>query len=203
MLAGARARRKAAAGAVALGLLTTSALGGCGDTLQTQPIAHNTLEKLLVAPYPVYWLGRSFERLQLTEGSHDPGGAFSVQYGNCSEGGQGTCVPPLRVVTSPDNSFLPIGDTARRDTQVRGVPAVLARAGRVIVIPTAGVIVWIYALDPRLAVRAAQTVVPINEVGSPGSPLPQPRPDTGFGRRPLRSQIPSPLRPLPEAQVAG
>ena len=203
MLAGVRARRKAAAAACALGLLAAPVLAACGDTLQTEPIAHNTLETLLVAPYPVYWLGRSFERLQITEATHDPGGAFSVQYGNCSEGGQGTCVPPLRVVTSPDNSFLPIGDTARRGAQVRGVGAVLARAGKVIAIPTAGVVVSIYALDARLAARAAQAMVPINEVGSPGAPLPRRRPDTGFGRRPLRSQIPSPQHPPPDTRLGG
>src|SRR5207248_6453715 len=100
--------------ACALAVLAAPALVACGDTLQAQPIAHNTLETLLVAPYPVYWLGRSFKDLQITEASHDPGGAFSVQYGNCVEGGQGTCVPPLRVVTSPDNSFLPVGGAAHR-----------------------------------------------------------------------------------------
>jgi len=193
--------RRTTVRACALALLGALALGSCGDTLQTEPIAHNTLETLLVAPYSVYWLGRSFQDLQITEASHDPGGAFSVQYGNCVEGGQGTCVPPLRVVTSPDNSFLPVGGAAHRATQLRGVPAVLARAGRVIVFPTAGVVVSVYARDPRLAASAAQAVVPINEPGTPGARLPAPRPDTGFGRRPLRSQIPSPLRALPEADA--
>jgi hypothetical protein len=193
--------RRAPIRACALAVLGALALGSCGDTLQTEPIAHDTLETLLVAPYPVYWLGRSFKDLQITEASHDPGGAFSLQYGNCVEGGQGTCVPPLRVVTSPDNSFLPVGGAAHRTTQLRGVPAVLARAGKVIVLPTAGVVVWVYARDRRLAASAAQAVVPINEPGTPGAQLPPPRPDTGFGRRPLRSQIPSPLRPLPETNA--
>jgi hypothetical protein len=172
------------------------ALGGCGDTLQDQPIAHNTLEKLLVAPYPVYWAGRSFQGLAITEATHDPGGAFSVQYGDCVEGGQSTCVPALRVVTSPDNSFVPGGSTPQHGTLVRGVGSLVAQRGRTIEIPTGGVVVSLYADSARLASAAAQTVVPINEAGVPGAPLPARLRDTGFGSTPLPSQEPSPLRAL-------
>jgi hypothetical protein len=172
------------------------ALGGCGDTLQDQPIAHNTLEKLLVAPYPVYWAGRSFQGLAITEATHDPGGAFSVQYGDCVEGGQSTCVPALRVVTSPDNSFVPGGSTPRHGALVRGVGSLVAQRGRTIEIPTGGVVVSLYADSARLASAAAQTVVPINEVGVPGAQLPARLRDTGFGSTPLPSQEPSPLRAL-------
>jgi hypothetical protein len=172
------------------------ALTACGDTLQDQPIPHNTLESLLVAPYPVYWLGGSFEGLKITEASHDPGGAFTVQYGDCKVGGQGTCVPSLRVVTSPDNSFLPGGSAPQQRTDVRGAAAVAARSGQTIEIPTGGVVVGIYALTARLADAAAATVVPINAVGSPGALLPPRLPDTGFAETPLPSQMPSPLRAL-------
>ena len=81
------------------------ALGGCGDTLQDQPISHSSLENLLVSPFPVYWLGGSFHGFAITETSHDPSGGVSIQYGDCLVGGQGTCVPPVHIVTSPDNSF--------------------------------------------------------------------------------------------------
>jgi hypothetical protein len=174
----------------------TLALGGCGDTLQDQPIAHNTLEKLLVAPYPVYWAGRSFEGLAITEATHDPGGAFSVQYGDCVEGGQSTCVPALRVVTSPDNSFVPGGSTPQRGALVRGIGSLVTQRGRTIEIPTGGVVVSLYADSARLATAAAQTVVPINEPGVPGAPLPARLGDTGFGATPLPSQEASPLRAL-------
>ncbi len=174
----------------------TLALGACGDTLQDRPIAHNTLETLLVAPYPVYWLGRSFEGLAISEAKHDPSGAFSVQYGDCVEGGQSTCVPALRVVSSPDNSFVPGGAAAQRPAQVRGVAAVLAQGGRTIEIPTAGVVVDVYANSPRLAGAAARTIVPINQAGAPGAPLPARLPDSGFGSTPLPSQVPSPLHSL-------
>jgi hypothetical protein len=173
-----------------------AALAGCGDTLQDRPIAHNTLEGLIVAPYPVYWLGRSFNGLRITEASHDPGGAFDVQYGDCVVGGQSTCVPPLRVVTSPDNSFVPGGSTPRRAVTVRGVRALAAQRGATIEIPTGGVVVGIYADSAALAAAAARTAVPINEVGAPGAPLPARLPNTGFGSTPLPSQTPSPLREL-------
>jgi len=134
--------------------------------------------------------------MAISEATHDPGGAFSVQYGDCVEGGQSTCVPPLRVVTSPDNSFVASGDAPRHSTPVRGVSVVVAQGGHTIEIATAGVVVGIYADRPRVAAAAAQTIVPINEAGAPGAPLPARLPDTGFGSTPLPSQIPSPLRTL-------
>jgi hypothetical protein len=184
---------RAAIGALALCAI---ALGACGDTLQDRPIPHNALETLLVAPYPVYWLGRSFDGKAITEAAHDPGGAFTVGYGDCVTGGQSTCVPALRVVTSPDNGFLAGGASPRHTAAIRGVQSVIARAGRTIEIPTAGVVVGIYATDARLAAAAANAIVPINEAAVPGAPLPARLPDTGFGTTPLPSQVPSPLRSL-------
>ena len=177
-------------------LVLAVAIAGCGDTLQDQPVAHNTLEGLIVAPYPVYWLGGSFEQMQITEVTHDPGGAFAVDYGDCVQGGESTCVPPLRIVSSPDNSFLAGGSTPLRSAPVRGVQAIFAQRGRTIEIATAGVVVGIYAEDAKLAAAAAQMLAPINEVGSPGEPLPARLPDTGFGSTPLPSQVPSPLHAL-------
>ncbi len=180
----------------ALATLCAVTLGACGDTLQDQPIAHNILETVLVAPFPVYWLGGSFDGIAITEATRDPGGAFSIQYGDCLEGGQGVCVPPVRVVTSPDNSFLPGGSTPRSSASVRGVTAIVALRGTTIEIPTGPVVVDIHAKDPRLASAAAQSIVPINAIGSPGAPLPARQPDTGFAATPLPAQIPSSLRPL-------
>lgn len=180
----------------ALLVVCAVALTACGNTLQDRPIPHNTLETLLVAPYPVYWLGRSFGSMAITEAGHDPSGAFTVQYGDCVEGGQSTCVPPLRIVTSPDNSFVAGGDTPQRIAHVRGVAAVVAQGGHTIEIPTAGVVVGIYADSARLAAAAARTIAPINETGAPGARLPARLADTGFGSAPLPSQVPSPLRAL-------
>lgn len=192
------ARTRLGALGVLAALLTACALalGACGDTLQDRPIAHNTLESLIVAPYPVYWLGGSFQGLQITDASHDPSGAFSVQYGDCVVGGQSTCVTPVTVITSPDNSFVAGGSTPQGTTALRGVQALLAQRGRTIAIATGGVVVSVYADSARLAAAAAHTIVPINEVGEPGAPLPARLPDTGFGSTPLPSQVPSPLRAL-------
>src|SRR5580700_7882378 len=116
--------RRPPAFAVLACMLCALGLGACGNTLQDQPIPHNSLESLLLAPYPVYWLGGSFHGLAITEASRDPSGAFTVQYGDCLEGGQSTCVPPLKVVTSPDNSFVPGEGSATARTA-----ASLRRAG--------------------------------------------------------------------------
>jgi hypothetical protein len=177
-----------------------SALGasGCGNTLQDQPIPHNELESLILAPFPVYWLGGSFDGLQITEASRDPGGAFTVAYGNCLEGGQGTCVTPLTVITSPDNGFVPgEGPRARGATvAIRGLDGYRAQSGDTLAIPTGSVVLDIYAHTPALARAAAAWAVPINRPGSPGEQLVAPAPNTGYGERPLPSQIPNPLRSL-------
>jgi hypothetical protein len=175
-----------------LGLCTLT-LAACGDTLQDQPISHTTLESLLLAPYPVYWLGGSFQHMAITEASEDPSGAFTVQYGDCAEGGQNTCVPRLRVVTSPDNSFIPFGSRPHRAVRIRGVTGVAAQGDDTIELPTAGVVVGIYANTPKLARTAAETTVPINDVGAPAASLPAPLPDTGFAEQPLPGQTPTPL----------
>ncbi len=192
-MTGPAAPRHALARACALILLAGGALGlgACANTLQDRPVSHGLLEDLIVAPYTAYWLGASFHGLAITEGYSDPGGAFTLQYGDCLNGGQGVCTPPLRLVTSPDNSFLPGGASAARERTIRGVTARISESGRTIAIPTAGVVVSIFAEDPRLAQAAARAVVPINAPGSPGEPLTAPRPDTGYGSRPLSSQLPA------------
>jgi hypothetical protein len=172
------------------------ALGGCGDTLQDQAIPHNILEGLIESPFPVYWLGGSFHGMAVSEATHDPGDAFSVMYGNCLSGGQGECVSPLRVVTSPDNSFVPGGQTAVRTLSVRGVAARAANGGRAIMIATGAVVLDIYAKDAQLALAAAQAAVPINAPGAPQAPLPAGLANSGFGEAPLSFQTPAPPRPL-------
>ncbi|MHB8243416.1 MAG: hypothetical protein ACYDHN_15685 [Solirubrobacteraceae bacterium] len=182
--------------ALTLSGLCALVLASCGDTVQQQPVSHSLLETLVVAPYPVYWLGSSFEGMAITEATHDPSGAFTINYGDCIHGGQGVCVPPLRIVSSPDNSFLPGGTTPTQRRSIRGSQALIAQAGRAIVIPTAGVVVDIYGDSARLASAAARMMVPINAAGAPEAPLPARLPDSGFAATPLASQMPSPLAPL-------
>jgi hypothetical protein len=178
--------------------LCALALAACGNTIQDQPIPHNELESLVLAPHPVYWLGGAFHGLQITEVSRDPSGAFTVQYGDCLEGGQSTCVTPVKIVTSPDNSFIP-GEgsaTSRSTISLRGAGAFVAERGDAISIPTGGVVIDIYAHTSTFALAAAAAVVPINYPGAPGARLPARLPDTGFDARPLPSQQPNPLRAL-------
>jgi hypothetical protein len=182
--------------ALPLAALCAASLSACGDTLQTKPIPHNILESLLVSRFPVYWAGGSFRGLEITDASRDVSGAYSVQYGNCLEGGQGTCVAPLRIVTSPDNGFLPGGSGTNAATLLRGVPAIVARSGRTVVIATGNVVVDIYARNAQLAHAAALTVVPINAPGAPRAQLPAPRPDSGYGEKPLPSQAPPRIAPV-------
>lgn len=182
--------------ALCIALLCALTLCSCASTIQERPLGHYSLEGLIAAPFPVYWLGETFDGLPVSEATHDPSGAYSVQYGECLEGGQATCVTPLLVVTSPDNSFLPGGSTPSARTRVRGAGARLAQAGRTIVIATAGVVVDIYATSARAAAAAARTAVPINVPGAPEAPLAPALANTGFDETPLLSQLPPLLHPL-------
>ena len=175
-------------------LLCPLVLFACGDPVQSRPIAHDLLERLVAAPFPVYWVGGRFRGLAISEAVHDSSGAYSLSYGPCVRGGQGTCTPALRVVTSPDNGFLPGGSTPKRAITVRGARGIAAQAGRTLVIPAGRVVVDIYTDSPALARATAHTMVPINEILSPDDRLPARVPNTHFGEVPLPSQVPAPLR---------
>lgn len=150
---------------------------------------------ILEEEFPVYWLGGSFRRLPIISVGRDPGGAYELQYGNCTQGGENVCVTPLQVVTSPDNGFRPGGSTPTRTVSLRGVPSRLAQGGKTIVVATGPVVVDIYADSPALARAAAETMVAINAVQLSGAPLPRAQPDTGFAQKPLPSQQP-PVAPV-------
>lgn len=182
-------------GPLSLALLCLAfVLSACGNTLQDQSISSSVLEQLvMVRQYPVYWLGSSFRKMRVTNVLRDPSGAFTIQYGDCVEGGQSTCVPPLAVVTSPDNSFHPVGETPTTKLSLRDVQGLLTQNGKTIEIPTGEVVVDLYADNPALARAAAQRIVPINQQGLPGAPLPRALPNTGFAEQPLVSQTPPPI----------
>jgi hypothetical protein len=176
---------------VALLLAGALALGSCGDTLQDQPIGAAPLESVIVkSRFPVYWLGLSFSGLAITGVTIDPGSAVTISYGDCLVGGQYTCVAPLSIVTSPDNSFLPGGAASSSQIALRGVRASATHGGTALAIGTGGVVVSIYAHRPALALAAVRAMAPLNQAGSPEAPLPRPLPDTGFDRLPLPSQVP-------------
>ncbi len=179
----------------ALLALCATGLGACANTLQDQPTPRTALEPMVLnSRYPVYWVGEVFHRLAITEATHDPGGAYTIHYGDCTEGGQYTCVSPLTIATSPDNSFVPGGLAPHLALSVRGVRALSALQGATIEVPTDGIVVSIDAKTAGLARAAAQTMVPINEVGIPGAPLPARLSNTGFAQEPLAGQKPLAVR---------
>jgi hypothetical protein len=181
-------------GASALAILWVCLCGlavvACGNTLEEEPVAANTLESLIaVHEYPVYWLGNSFDRLSVSEVSHDSGGAYTVQYGNCVSGGQFTCAAALSIVTSPENSFIARGPAGLRTVPMRMVSAFVSRDGHTIELPTGAVVVSVRADTAGLARAAARAIVPINGVGLPGSSLPRALPSSDFATEPLPSQL--------------
>jgi hypothetical protein len=180
----------------ALAALCGLGLSACGNTLQDETLQPSFLEPLVMqAEFPVYWLGSSFRGLAIVNVQRDPGGAYLLQYGNCTQGGENVCMTPLEVVTSPDNSFLPGGALARRALSVRGAGGVALQGGQTIELATGPVVVDIYADSAALARAAAHAMVTINAVQTPGTPLAHKLPDTGFAQKPLPSQAP-PMAPL-------
>ncbi len=185
-----RRARQVTLAAVALGCAL--GVGACGNTLQDQPVAPSVLESLVTQEqFPVYWLGGVFQGLGITRVARDPTGAYEIQYGNCTVGGENACVTPLEIVTSPDNSFLPGGSAPQRPVPVRGVRGLATRGGKTLVVATGGVVVDVYAERPALARVAAAAMVTIGTPEAPGAPLPRPQPDTGFAETPLPSQQPT------------
>jgi hypothetical protein len=183
---------------LAVGLACACLIAGCGNTLQSQPLTSASLEPLETTEhYPVYWLGARFEGLALTSVSSDPSGAFALQYGNCARGGPETCVAPLQLVSSPDNSFLPGVAGHPAGASIRGVRGVRLQGGEVIEIATGPAVVDVRAENPRLALLAVREMVPINELGRPGESLPKAQPNTGFAQRPMEGQRLNLLRGLP------
>jgi hypothetical protein len=193
--------RKRLLAAAAL-VLCVMALGSCGNTLQDKPIGQAPLEAVIVkSHYLVYWLGLRFRGMQITSVTIDPGGASTIRYGDCIVGGQYTCVAPITIVSSPDNSFVPGAVGAGRTLAVRGATARVAKAGATLTIPTGGVVVSVYARTASLARASAATMAPMNEVGLPGSLLPPALADTGIEKVPLPSEVPAGVSiPRPRAQ---
>lgn len=190
-------RRIAPLAALAACVLAVTA---CGDTLQDQPIGPSPLESVIVkSRFPVYWLGQRFDGMRITGVLIDPGGAVTLRYGDCLVGGQFTCVTPLELVSSPDNSFVPGAGEVGRPRLVRGAQALSTQSGRALAIRTGSIVVSVRASDPALALRAARLMAPVNKVGLPLEPLPAAAPDTGYDQRPLPSQLP-PGTPIPQAR---
>jgi len=166
------------------------ALGGCGSTDALHAPPPNPLEALIaLRTFPVYWVGERFDGLVLGEVIRDPGGAISLAYGACISGGQYNCTPPLLVVTSPENSFLPHGSLPLSPRRVRGTTVYATVDGRIYEVPTADAVVAIYASSPKLAAAAVRALATLNQTVLPDDPLPPPTPSSRYATLPLPSQL--------------
>ena len=66
-------------------------MAGCGDTIQTPPVTDRSL--LAAAGEHLSrstGSGRAFEGMPVTGVTRDDGGAFTINYGSCRQGGQYT-----------------------------------------------------------------------------------------------------------------
>lgn len=173
-------------------------LAACGNTIQSQPMSDTYLEQLVAFErFPVYWVGPSFHGLQLTSVTEDPGGAYTLQYGDCTVVSASNCLTPLEIVSSPDNSFLPSAEVEAKPTRVRGVDALQRQGGRVLEMLTGPIAIDLRARSAYLARAAAQQMAPINELGQPAAALPAALPSTGYDRRVMEAQRPWTVKLLP------
>ena len=147
-------------------------------------------------PFPVYWLGASFDGLAVSEAFARPQRRVHAQYGNCVQGGQGYCVPPLRIVTSPDNGFLPGGSLGLSSGASAASTRCSPRAARRSLSPPAMSCSTSTPRARRSRSPPRTGAVPINAAGVPGEALPARLPNDGFEQRPLPTQVPNPLRVL-------
>ncbi len=191
-----RRRLVVAACSVLIAVGVSVAVAGCGDTIQTPPVTDRSLlsaagEHL----FPVYWVGRAFEGMPVTGVTRDDGGAFTINYGTCRQGGQYNCTPPLMIVTTPDNSFLPAHPPDTTRELIRGRNAAIASDGATVEIATGHVVIDVYANNAALARQATIAMSPINLPGDPIVTLPSPESDTGYERQPPQGP---PVRYIPE-----
>lgn len=186
------------------GLLSAAIIAGCGSSAAEEPLGYLSLEHLLtVESFPIYWLGVRFDGMALTAANEDPGGAFTLQYGNCLSGGPATCRTALELITSPRSSFLPSAGTGTKPVRIRGVSGIAAQGGAVIELRTGPVVVDVRAIKRPLAQAAAASIVPINALGAPGQALPAPDAQSTFDQQELPAQQPRTIRLLPPIPPAN
>lgn len=158
---------------------------------------------MTVEAIPIYWLGLRFDGMALTNVSEDPGGAFTLQYGNCLSGGPATCRTALELITSPQSTFLPSAGEGTKPIVMRGVRGLAAQHGAVIELRTGPVVVDVRATGAKVARAAAAAIVPVNAPGSEGQELAPARPGTSFTDEALPIQQPRTIRTLPPIPPAG
>jgi len=132
--------------------------------------------------FPVYFLGESFEGLELTEAPPPGRGLASFVYGSCDPTGDTGCAPPLEVQVWPacrrnpsSYELAPGVPMPRREDTVRGVPAAFYEDGLRLELSTGSVTVVIFGEHEQI-VRAAQALRGFNSSQVHEADLPPPAP---------------------------
>jgi hypothetical protein len=150
--------------------------------------------------YPLYWVGRRFEKWELVHVDVATSGITSFIYGTCEiddpdgffgpEGG--SCTPPLAIQIQPLCAHLDVVARAPvwKHREIRGVPVGTIDSAPVMF--TRRVQVKAYhgqGTDRGLPIRALRALRSINKVSpviSPNGRIPEPAPGVLDGRRPCR-----------------
>lgn len=177
-------RTRPALASLLLVALVASALlaSGCA-TGQPGPLSAQALQEAQTFPYyPTYWVGRYFGGYPLTAADGKKGYEAaigdSVYYGDCVRDkgilGGGSCQLPLQVTTVIYRLHSNATLGAQRNAVIRGVPAVVYDEGRSIELYSGRQAIDIFSDTFSHAMRAAQTLRPLNAPGSATGPLPPP-----------------------------
>jgi hypothetical protein len=205
---------RSASSPVALVLALAALLAGCGtatprtsatDSRSEGPEAFTTADARSFSSFPLYWLGRSFDRLPLTALTRRDDAALAGHnvradyvgfvYGDCVATDETGCPPPLEVQVWPacerslgDYTLTPAGDPVpHRMTSVRGVPAAFFERGLRLELYTGNVTVVIFGLSKQLVLRAAGALAAANALASDRATLPRPVRGAMSGRLPCKT----------------
>jgi hypothetical protein len=145
--------------------------------------------------FPLYWVGKRFEKWKLEHVSLGPGRFVDLIYGDCEvpSGTDGGCPPPLDIQIQPLCAHLAVVARAPiwRRRQVRGAPVGVSDSAPVLF--TNRVQVKVYrgqGSDPGLPMRALKALRSLNSVEpvlDATDPIPGPPPGVLAGTLPCRT----------------
>jgi hypothetical protein len=132
--------------------------------------------------FPLYWVGESFEDLELQAIQLGPAEFVTLIYGECTPKGENhpTCVPPLQIQIMPLCLHLGFATSAPRwkERQIRGAPVGVVDSAPVLF--TAATQVKVYRGErsdaglPMRALRALRSLNDVEPVIGPDDTIPAP-----------------------------
>jgi hypothetical protein len=163
--------------------LSAALASGCAS-VHPAPITAGALAEAQTFPYfRIYWAGDRFGayRLVAADGRKNYNTAVgdSVYYGDCVTGkssalGESGCELPLQITTAIYQMVPSTSLGSRRDTLLRGVPAVIYDDGRSILLYSGRVTIHVSSDSFAEALAAVRGLRPLNAPGSAHRPLPAP-----------------------------